>query len=374
MKKISLLLCCICLTFGICPLEVQSSPSEAPISIISSTDRSTITIGDLITYTVIIEHEKTVNVILPSLGENLGGFEIRDYTVYDPVKEKDRIIDRVDYIISTFETGEFEIPPVEVRYTIPPDTEEHTLKTESIKITVESLKPSEEGDIRDIKSPWEIEYDWRLLLFYGLAGLFVVLLVIGTLIYLRKKRKGETIIPRKRQPKRPPHEIAYEELQRLEESDFLKKGKIKIYYSEIADIIRKYTENRFQIEAMELTTCQLLDALENIQEENLIELYRKLLELCDLVKFAKFFPEPEKHLEAIQQARKIVDKTRWRETVPAVSKETDATLQQPQELSNLDKAASSAPEDQEQENAGSRKQASNKIQDNQKKEDEVRSE
>ena len=348
------------------------STSEAPVTIFSSVDRSTITIGDLITYTVIIEHDKSVNVTLPSLGENLGGFEIRDYTVYDPSKEENRILDRVDYIISTFETGEFEIPPVEARYTIPPDTEEHIIKTESINITVESLKPSEEGDIRDIKPPWDIKFDWRPLLFYGLGGLLVVLLGIGTIIYIRKRRKGETLIPRKREPERPPHEIAYGELRRLEESNLLEKGKIKIYYSEIADIIRRYTEKRFQIESMELTTAQLLTALENILEASLIDLYRQLLELCDLVKFAKFSPEVSQHIEALQQARTILDRTHWRETIPSEGLQNDATFTQPQELTTLDKEPPSAPEKQE-ENSGSGEPAAIKTQNNKKSEDKMRS-
>lgn len=373
MKKISLTLFWLGLTVGVW-LPAAPLPPEAPISIISSVDRSTITIGDLITYTVKIEHDETINVILPSLGENLGEFEIRDYTVYDPVREKDRTLDRVDYIISTFETGEFEIPPVEVRYTIPPDKEEHILKTESIKITVDSVKPSEEGDIRDIKSPWEIEYDWRPLLFFGLAGLLVILLGIGLFIYLRKKRKGETLLPRKRQPERPPHEIAYEELRRLEQSNLLKKGKIKIYYSEIAAIIRRYTENRFQIEAMELTTSQLLGELENIQEESLIDLYRKLLELCDLVKFAKFSPEMDQHTEAMQQARDIVDRTCWKGTSLIEQKNKDATFQQSGELTPLDKKATSASEGQEPESTGGRNPAPCKTEKKQEKEDEMRSE
>jgi len=354
-------------------LTAALSNPEAPITILSSVDKSTITIGDLITYTVMIEHEQTINIILPSLGENLGGFEIRDYTVHTPAKEKDRILERVDYIISTFETGEFEIPPVEVRYTIPPDTEEHIIRTESINITVESLKPSEEGDIRDIKPPWDIEYDWKPLLFYGLVGLLVVILGTGTIMYIRKRRRGETLLPRKREPERPPHEIAYEELKRLEESTLLEKGKNKIFYSELADIIRRYTEKRFQIEAMELTTSQLLTELENIQEESLIEIYRRLLELCDLVKFAKFAPNPGQHIEAVQQARNIVDRTKWRETVPNEESQKDATFSQPQELKNLDNAVISAPEEKEQENTGSRKKTPIEISNKSENEDELRS-
>ena len=85
--------------------------------------------------------------------ENLGGFEIRDYNQYQPRSEKEKIVHQVDYIISTFDVGDFDIPPVEIGYKIQPDTVEKILKTENIKIVVESVKPSEDGDIRDIKPP-----------------------------------------------------------------------------------------------------------------------------------------------------------------------------------------------------------------------------
>lgn len=61
---------------------------EGPVTVASRVDKSLITIGDLIRYTVTVTHMKGVNVRTPGTGANLGGFEIRDYKVLDPKEQK----------------------------------------------------------------------------------------------------------------------------------------------------------------------------------------------------------------------------------------------------------------------------------------------
>ena len=285
---------------------------QGNISLSASVDKTTITIGDIITYSVSVTRDEDVSVELPSLGGNLGQFEIRDYNIHEPEKKDGKIIDRVDYTISTFEVGEFEIPPVGVRYFIPPDSTEQTLKTEVINITVESVKPSEEGDIKDIKPPWEILFNWGPIIIGGSIALIVILLIIGLIIYLRKRKKGESFLPKKIEIPRPPHEIAYEELKSLQNSDVLEQGQIKLYYSEISEIIRKYIEGRFQIIALELTTMELMIELNtsDLSSEH-ASLFEMFFTDCDLVKFAKFIPADEENNEIMKSAIRIVDETKW---------------------------------------------------------------
>ena len=286
--------------------------AQGKITLSSSVDKATITIGDLITYTVTVSRDEDVEVRLPALGENLGGFEIRDYQVYDPQKKAGRILDKVDYIISTFDVGEFEIPPVAIGYFIPPDSTEIVLKTESIKITVESVKPSEEGDIQDIKFPWEIPFNWKPVIIWGMIGFVVILLIVILVIHLRKRKRGESILPRKIEIPRPPHEVAYEELQKLAESDWLEQGQFKIYYSEVSEIIRRYIEGRFDVIALELTSTEVLEQLssDSLPDEH-FSLFEKFLDCCDLVKFAKYIPVEKENEEILQIAFEIVDRTKW---------------------------------------------------------------
>jgi hypothetical protein len=301
----------------------QAVHGQGKISLAASVDKSVITIGDLITYSVTVDREEQIEIVLPSLGSNLGGFEIRDYEVRPQVSRDGRLIDQVDYVISTFDVGEFEIPPIDIGYTEPPDTTRHVLKTESLKITVESVKPSEEGDIQDIRPPWEILFNWGPVLTYGSLALLVVLLVLGLIFYFRRMKRGEGLLPARLEPPRPPHELALEELQALRESDLLQNGEVKQYYSEVSEIIRRYIEGRYDVIALELTTDQLLAALKAIDLTGEIHaMFADLLRRSDLVKFAKMIPTDQANEEILDLAFAIVEKTKWED--PAAITEDEA--------------------------------------------------
>ena len=69
------------------------------------------------------------------------------------------------------------------------------------------------------------------------------------------------------------------------------EGKLKLYHSQLTDIIREYIENRFKIQAQELTTDEILFGFRNIaiDEESKYKL-KQILLIADLVKFAKEVP------------------------------------------------------------------------------------
>jgi len=142
-------------------LLAEAVQSQEQVTINSQVDRAKLLIGDVVRYSLRVSHAPEVTVEMPSPGSNLGMFELRDYQVLPPRKEEGKIILGADYLISTFDTGEFEIPALQVTYTLKGDTARHTLSSEPIKLLVQSLNPSEAGDIRDIKPPLVPPRDWR---------------------------------------------------------------------------------------------------------------------------------------------------------------------------------------------------------------------
>ncbi len=285
--------------------------AQASIAVESKVDRSTIFIGDRILYSVTVRRTADVLVEMPSLGANLGMFEIRDYEVKEPIKQGGVITEQTEYVISTFDIGDFEIPPLTIRYYTAADTTKRELRTEPIKITVQSLNPDQAGDIRDIKPPVEIPRDWGLVARRVGAGLAVALmLALGVIAFLRF-RKGKGLLPRREGPPRPAHEVALEELEALVGSGLLAAGEIKEFYSRLSEIVRRYIENRFFVDALEMTTGELLHAMEESGlggEER--ELLGDLLGLSDLVKFAKYLPVQEEHNRATQAAFEFVHRTK----------------------------------------------------------------
>lgn len=300
----------ILLTFNYL-LLVQLFAANGKISLEARVDKNKIKIGDLIQYSIIVTRDENVNVEMPDLGANLGAFEIRDYNDPDPEKRNGEIIQRREYTISTYDIGDYEIPPVTVRYSVDEDSIWKELTTENIKINVESLKPSEAGDIRDIKPPLVIEKDWMRIIRFVVAGALIVLIGILIFLYIKRRKEGKSLIPRREKPKRPPHEIALEELELLLQDELLEKGEVKQFYIRISEIIRRYIEGRFFIIAIEMTTTQLIDNMNEAEiEKEDVQLVEDFLMQCDLVKFAKYIPTSAENQKVINQAFEIINKTK----------------------------------------------------------------
>jgi len=297
-------------------LTAPESSGSRNLSIESRVDKSTITIGELVKYSITVTRDESVQVEMPGLAANLGGFEIRDYQVHEPKKINGQIVEQFDYVISTFDVGEFEIPPLTIRYKTAGDTTTRELKTETIKLIVQSLKPNPEGDIKDIKPPLEIPRDLRRWII--LAGIVLLLLTAAAVAayIIRKKLRGEALIPKKVTPPRPAQEVALEELEALTKSGLLEAGAVKEFYIRLSEIIRRYIEGRWRIIAMEMTTGEVVEDLRQAEvPDEVVGMVEEFLESCDLVKFAKYLPTDEENRKAVEQAYDLVRRTKPVEVV-----------------------------------------------------------
>lgn len=282
---------------------------NAQVRVSSSVDKSRIKIGDLIRYEVRFNYADGIEIQTPGLGSNLGAFEIRDFEDLPPIENDGGFEKTISYHISTFDTGAYVIPPISIGYTVLADSSEHFLETEPIDIYVESMKPSEAGDIRGLKQQMEIPLDVQRIILLSLAGLLILLALIIAWWY-RKKRQHGGLFHKPPPPPRPAHEIALEKLTALEKSGMLAAGAFKDYFSQLSEILREYLEGRFHIPALESTTFEILSALEGLENETLDRQgLHRILELSDLVKFAKFTPQESDGPEGLQFVRKFVHDT-----------------------------------------------------------------
>ncbi len=291
--------------------------AQEQVTIDSRVDRAKILIGDVVRYSLRISQAEGVQVEMPSPGSNLGQFELRDYKVLPPQKKEGRTLLGADYLISTFDTGEYEIPALTIRYTLKGDTTRHLLRSEPIKILVQSLNPSEAGDIRDIKPPLVPPRDWKSILLKVAGAVLLVALAVAAWWIWRRRRQGKGLLPERQTPPRPAHEVALEALHALVASDWLAAGKHKAWHSELADILRRYVEGRYGIDALEMTSRQLLDALATYGlAEPWPARLQDLFTLCDMAKFAKYIPEPAETGRLTATAFDFVEATKLVWTTP----------------------------------------------------------
>jgi hypothetical protein len=159
-------------------------------------------------------------------------------------------------------------------------------------------------DIRDIAPPVEIP-DPLAWVWWGLAGVALVLIAFLLWIWLRKRAAQPPAIPII-----PAHERARRKLeQALDLYD-----QPKPFCIIVSDAVRLYLEERFGLRAPERTTEEFLTdlsrsaALTASQKDSL----KEFLSACDMVKFAKYEPQrPE--LEALySSALHLIEETELR--------------------------------------------------------------
>ena len=125
--------------------------------------------------------------------------------------------------------------------------------------------------------------------------LILLVIVAGAIIFyvIYRKKHGKSPIPMiKIKPERPAHEIAFEDLERIRNEKIWSRGQVKEYHVQLTNTIRTYIDNRYGIDAEQMTTSEILDmfnAAIPIDSDDKMRL-RQMLELADSVKFAKFQP------------------------------------------------------------------------------------
>ena len=106
----------------------------------------------------------------------------------------------------------------------------------------------------------------------------------------------------------PPHQIAIDKLEKLKTQQLWQNGLVKIYYSELSEIIRTYIEHGLGTPAMEIPTPDIVAQLhqKGIDTVSLNE----LLKLADLAKFAKAMPLEVENKNSYQIALDFIYQTK----------------------------------------------------------------
>lgn len=309
-------------------LALQGSPS---VEVDSRVDLSTITVGDLIHYTVRVVVTGNVDVDLPAQDQDMGKFEVHNHEISGPLKEGMREVWSVKYTLSIYETGSFTIPPVPVNYRSSEIGSESAL-TQEHSIQVESTLQEDSKDILDIKNPMEIPRSfWSLWPWFATFSGLVGLVSLAVWYLRRKKISHPNEMPQTLQLS--PYNEAYQALCNLRDSKLLEENKIKHYYVRLSEILRSYLARQYLIEAMELTTDQVLVRLRNDASFfNCLNSFKQFFSFCDLVKFAKHVPLDPEHDRVTNLAFQILEVARPKNQLPAAIGQDKGTRDSETEL------------------------------------------
>ena len=257
-------------------------------------DSNTILIGQQINFT--ITNKVTSTKIWPTYNEFLvEGIEIIKASKIDTT---DGVITQ-EFVITAWDSGSYFIPPIAFS---------ENSKTQALLLNVQTIILAEDAELKDIKQPIEEPIGWSDIWPWLLGILILSLIIFIVKKYIFNKNKPSIII-------KPKVIIAADisalkELNALEKAKIWQEGNVKEYHSQLSEIIRRYTENRFQFIALELTTDEILQELKSILSDDQLNNLSTLLQRADLAKFAKSKPIDTENMESMVLAKGFVNATK----------------------------------------------------------------
>lgn len=213
-----------------------------------------------------------------------------------------------DFTVQAFDPGTVTIPPFAVLGEAGADTAFSnviTIKVNPVDVdSLETINPME-----SIVSPATKWYDYipNWLLWILLALVIAAALAATAMFFIKSKKKEEII----RSAPIPPYDLAMSRLHTLRSRNLAESGHEKEYYTELVDILRQYLEGRFGINAMEMTSTQIVRALRSNPKTRMsADQVKSVLAIADFVKFAKVRPLPDDNVKAYTRALDFVEQTK----------------------------------------------------------------
>ncbi len=314
MKRITFGILIFLIAVAAKPAVSQQVKAEAKL------DTTDILVGDQVGFHLSLTIPENYHFRWPSLNDTITGHvEIVRKTSPDTLHTDNGMMNIVQQLtLTAFDSGYYVIPPVKFGYAPKGDTLFQETETEPYLLNVFTVAVDTTKSIKPIKGPQAAPYTFAELFPWILLALAVILIAGSIIYYFVKKEKKIPLFTPRPKPKLPPHRIALDALEQLKKEKIWQQGKDKEYHTRLTDIIRVYLEDRFGVAAVEMTTPEILESAgknTEIGKDN-ISLLSEILELADLVKFAKYKPQPSENEKAMEQAFAFVKNTIRTEDIP----------------------------------------------------------
>ncbi len=311
MKKKVIFIPILILLVLLVTLPAAAQSSETAVAVLTAPGGQ-LTVGDPIELNLAVTHPAGTHVIMPELAGEWGPFLVNNQSAPitrsngDGTETTSQIIDA-----RLFAPGTYSTLPVVINLT---DGSGQVSEVIAGPLTVDITSVLQEGDseLRDIKPQVDIPY---VNILSSALALIVAGLIVGLIFLvvrrLRTRRALATM------DNRLPHEVALDELDRIEGLKLPDAGFFKEHYTLVSDTLRLYIERRFNIPMMERTTAEVHDALKQVDlPVSLSGHILSILDVSDLVKFSEYLPEASSAYGIITSVRQIVQAT-----IPAVEEE-----------------------------------------------------
>lgn len=281
MTKIRTIICILCAT---CWLS-----AGAQVSVEQRIDSVGILIGQQAHMTVDVTAPQGSHITWPKYKPSqylVPGVEVLEVSAADTASLDNNLVkvSRV-FTLTSFDEKLYPIPGMKVKV----NGKTYAANTSALKVItvdVDTLHPNQffpPKDVQDNPFDWS---EWSPIFWMSLLMLLLCALAIYLVVRLRQRKP---IIPKVRIIKKvPAHQRALNEIDRIKAERLQRSEDQKEYYTQLTDTLRKYINERFGFNAMEMTSSEIIDNLRSRGDETMIDELRGLFKTADLVKFAKY--------------------------------------------------------------------------------------
>ena len=277
----------------------------------SRLSRDSILIGDQIEWTIDLQLAPGEGARVSKPGESpVPGVEALGEMSLDTLSQKKGVLNlRGRIILTSFDSGSYVLPPLYVllaRTDGTIDTLEYagpTLAVNTIPIDTATFQPY------DIKGQIRYPLTFKEVIpWVGLALLAAALIwLLVRWIRLRRQNRdffGKPVV------KDPPHIVALRSLEKTRSQKLWQTGKQKQFYTQVTDALRQYIAARYEVPALEQTSAEMFQDLEDKAiDPALTDSLKDLFTTADFVKFAKHAATDQENENAIPTAVRFVNET-----------------------------------------------------------------
>ena len=214
---------------------------------------------------------------------------------------------RGDVVLAPFEAGTYHLPQIAIQRisaagvvdTLVFDPQVMEVKTMPVDTT--TFVP------HDIKGQMRYPLTFMEVLPYLIGLLLLAGLVVLTVLLIRRRKEAQGVGSHRD----PAYIVALRKLDAFRGDKYWAPDKQKTYYSGITDTLREYIAETFGIDAKEMTTAEIFDALKGDGRltEELYGSTKELFELADFVKFAKHVADDSENAAALPLSVRFVTST-----------------------------------------------------------------
>lgn len=303
----------LCFILLFCMMSFLGIQCDAQVTFLRGrTDVDTIVVGQPFDYQLSLTIPKDYFVEWKQFGDTLSKsidvINIEDVKT-TAINNSDNVIMTQNLTLTSFDTGYVYVPEIAITYSKSlQDSIRYTLRTDEKELYVTTVAVDTTEAFRPIKGVMRQGLTAKEL-FPWIAIVIIIAGVVYLIIYLKKyKKTKDVVVEEKKKPTIPAIITARAKLAEMKDNEVWNTPQTKDYYTDLTDIAREYLEGQFEIDAIEMTTDEIMEAVNRLDLNNLTKSkLQDTLTTADLVKFAKANPSAEQNKQSFSDINNFVE-------------------------------------------------------------------